>query len=145
MNVKILLEELKREISPGEWELLASEPCPFPISEHNRRTLLTMREQTDAAPGKVDGDRVKELRRRLSVYLERYMPAQPKGHKWIILASLYLTFILERPMHPAEAVHFRTERIAGKLTYLCPCKSPDEESVCYFCVCRPAPEKGESR
>lgn len=141
MKTKVLLEELKGEISPEEWELLASEPCSFPISGHNRRTLLSMREQMDTAEKEVSGDRVQELRRRLSAYLDRYMPEQPQGHKWIILSSLYLTFILERPMHPLDAVHIRVEEWAGKLQYVCPCKSSDEESVCFFCVCQPVLEE----
>lgn len=138
MRTKELLERLKGEISPEEWELLGAEPCAVPVSAHNRRTLLSMKRMTDTADREIEESRVEELRRRLSAYLDLYMPKQPDGHKWIILASLFLTFIMERPMHPMDIVPIRVEAHAGKQRYVCPCKSSDEDSVCFFCVCRPA-------
>ncbi len=67
---------------------------------------------------------------RASRYVVRYMKDKPEGHKWIILACLYLTFVEHLPMHPQHAAGW----IEKDGRYYCPHMVPDS-ITCRYCMC----------
>ena len=100
------------------------------ISSFNRQVMLRM--LTGGADEGPDADEqaVRELTADLKAYLNTYMSDHPEGHKWIILACLYLTFVEKLPMHPREAAKW--QRVDGR--FLCPNKVEDS-LTCQYCVC----------
>jgi uncharacterized protein (UPF0305 family) len=58
------------------------------------------------------------------------MADRPEGHKWIILACLYLTFAERLPMHPQSAAKWIEKD--GRFY----CRYMEEDSVtCRYCMC----------
>ena len=74
---------------------------------------------------------VRELTEDLEKYLAEYLADHPEGHKWIIIACLYLTFAEGLPMHPQHAAKWQ-KTASG---YVCPHKVEDS-ITCRYCVCR---------
>ena len=70
-------------------------------------------------------------------YLDIYMSDAPAGHRWIVLASLYLTYVARRPMHPIERADVIVESRDGSVRYCCPNKIPGDNPICDACVCEP--------
>lgn len=48
----------------------------------------------------IDAKSVCDLHEALQQYRDIYMADRPMGRGWIIIASIYLTFVQKRPMHP---------------------------------------------
>ena len=100
------------------------------INDFNRAVCLRLLDQecTDDSP--VSLADAEELRGDLEAYLKEYMQDKPEGHKWIILACLYLTFVEHLPMHPQHAAKWIEK--GGR--YYCPSMEP-ESITCRFCMC----------
>ena len=129
-----LLQELKRNVTEHEWELLRSGSTELIIGEFNRRKML---ELADGGAGdeEVSAETLAQLHRTLQAYLDQYMADRPQGHKWIILVSIYQAFVRGEPMHPEELVGIRRTEKNGRIVYECPAMEIGENSVCGFCVC----------
>jgi len=141
-----LKEMLCARISDSEWEALErggntaqeSGNCKTPgpggdlcISSFNRSVMLRLRDSMkDDALDVVDCADVRKLADDLSAYLAEYMADRPEGHKWIIIACLYLTFVEKLPMHPQEAAKW--QKVGDR--YVCPNNVPDS-ITCGYCVC----------
>ena len=100
------------------------------ISEYNRSVCLRLLEADRFDGGPVPPEEVARLEAELRAYLDQYMPDRPDGHKWIILACLYLTFVERLPMHPQAAAKW----IERDGRYFCPSMEPDG-IICGYCVC----------
>ena len=104
-------------------------------------TRITQRATSDAADGHtfpasvVNLEAADNLARYLQKYLDEYMSDAPEGHKWIILASLYLAFVAHRPLHPIERTGVRVERLDGTTVYRCPLKVAGDNPICDACIC----------
>ena len=132
---KELLENLRRSVSWREWKRLREDP-QFPVSKHNRESLLEMKDKTaESGNGRIAVRDILRLRKLLSDFLSEYMKEQPQWWKWIILSCIYLTYVAERPMHPLDVVGIKTETVNGKKLYKCPMKSREKGTVCDYCVC----------
>ena len=126
---------MRQSISWKEWKRLREDP-DFPISQHNRKSLLEMKEKAvEDKNGSVAIRDILRLRKLLLDFLSEYMKDQPQWWKWIILSCVYLSYVAERPMHPLDVVGIRTELSDGKTTYRCPMKSREKGTVCDYCVC----------
>lgn len=131
MQKQELKNQLLNWVTEEEWEQLARENSTLLISDFNRQVIIAMKENETKEPDKaVDEEKVKELYQSLKEFLEAYMDKQPEGHKWVILASIALTYIEEKPMHPQEVIHWIEKD--GK--YLCPVCSEDSV-ICRQCMC----------
>lgn len=136
----MLLEQITKRISEGERAAMENGGKGLVISQYNRDTILRILSMEKGDPNRallhenaaIDVTRLEGLTRALKDYLNRYMAMRPEGHKWIILSCLFLTFIVNEPMHPQEIVHW--ER-AGE-QYRCPSREMREGSICQWCVCR---------
>ena len=126
---------LIERISKSEWELLERDDSTLVISSHNRNSLLEMRTQTPALAADVDLASAQELEHSLRVYLQEHMADAPQGHKWIVLACLYLAFVARKPMHPIDLVGITVQHGADGVTYYCPLKKPADNLICDVCVC----------
>ena len=130
---RISLEKLKQDlcsrITKSEWTKLEEADKSLYINEFNRSVMLRMK---TAAPGEGSADPkdLKALEDDLAAYLNEYMADHPEGHKWIIIACLFLTFIERRPMHPQSAAGW-TEK-DGR--FYCPHKVEDS-LTCRYCAC----------
>lgn len=125
-----LRKTLFDSITEDEWIRLEQNAKALPVGEFNRHVLLRMRDNQCGTYGDVPDERVSRLYILLKGYLEKYMPECPEGHKWIIIACIYLTFIEKLPMHP-QAVTGWVERDQA---FLCPAHS-GQGSICEYCVC----------
>ena len=127
------LGQLRKGITPSERKALENGGEGLVIGRYNRETLLRMLDMDDLPEGQgVDPERLEGLEGALRDYLNRYMPDQPEGHKWIVLSCLFLALVVREPMHPREIVGWRQ---AGG-AYICPTREPSSGSICRWCVCR---------
>ena len=122
-------KSLRNQISPQEEKALISGKglC---ISVFNRDVCLRLLENGCLGGGPVSSEKAERLAAELRDYLNEYMKDKPEGHKWIILACLYLTFLEHLPMHPQSAAKW-TEK-DGR--YFCPSMEPDS-ITCSYCMC----------
>lgn len=130
-----LIKRLRDKISPDEWNGIMDESLL--ISPFNRSILSEMKnaEITDSQY-MTDEKEIHGLYSALKTYLTEYMNDHPDGWKWIIISSIYLTFIAQRPMHPTDLLDIRITEDNGIIIYECPHKSSDKETTCHYCVCR---------
>lgn len=135
MTKNELLRKMQSVVTDKEIEELKDYESNLVIGKYNRKILLDMISAKDAGEALVPEQRILELVTCLQSYLNQYME-QTEGHKWVILASLYNTYILEVPMHPIEVTKVQTVVEDGCKVYYCPAKEEQEGSVCRFCVCR---------
>ena len=159
MNNVEFCKSLSDRITPEEWRALECAENELLINDHNRLALLEMREvgrgligmgsTLRTAPGGaggtdagIDAFGVAALEDALQAFLDEHMAEAPEGHKWIVIASLYLTYVAKRPMHPIERAGVVVEERDGQTTYLCPSKVPGDNPICDACVCVPAPSIG---
>lgn len=89
MKLSQLITRLKGEITPNEWKLLESRDSTIKISEHNRNTLLEMKNTQITEDKEVSIDVINDLELELKTYLDKYMADDKKDHKWIIISSLF--------------------------------------------------------
>ena len=161
MDPVAFCKQLVDRVSADEWRLLEYSGSGLRINEHNRTALLEMRDVANQIPPEADfeaatgnspagdvpgsdphvvqvnADKAAVLEGDIQAYLDEHMADAPEGHKWIILASLYLTFVAKRPMHPIERAGVVVERVDGGVVYRCPYKVPGDNPICDSCVCVP--------
>lgn len=144
MDTGEFCKKLAEQISQAEWDALDRCDPSLVISEHNRTTLLEMRTlwltpgTTDDHPrskSDVDLDTACNLAHHLKEYLDTYMSYRPEGHKWIVLASLYLAYVAGRPLHPIERTGVLVEQRNGMTIYRCPLKETGDNPICDACIC----------
>ena len=133
MKLSQLITKLKGEITPKEWKLLESRDLTIKISEHNRNTLLEMKNTHITEDKEVSTDVINDLKLELETYLNKYMAEDKKDHKWIIISSSYLTYIKEKPMHPIDKLNIKVVKENNREIYYCPLKTG--EGACKYCVC----------
>lgn len=135
MTKKELRNQLNLAITREEWEQLRKRELP--VSDFNYNVLREMKQPCAGEEQSfVDEQSAQELTRVLKDYLSRHLPDKQEAWKYIIISSIYLTCIAERPMHPIEELEIRvTEGRDGRI-YECPEKSSKRETSCYFCVCK---------
>ena len=141
MTVAEFTGQLKKRISPEEAAMLRKGTDGLCVSEFNRDVCLRLLDaeistpgesgaKTSAGGGAVDPDDAARLEADLESYLNEYMADRPEGHKWIILACLYLTFAERLPMHPQSAAKWIEKD--GRFY----CRYMEEDSVtCRYCMC----------
>lgn len=128
------LERLQQAVAPAEWEALERDAA-LPVSAFNREVLLELRD-APAPAGEIDPERAEGLYEALRAYLAEYMAEQPAGWKYVFLASLYLVFLAERPMHPVDRLEIKVTETENGTSYTCPQKSALPGTVCDWCVCK---------
>ena len=162
MNTREFCKELVEQISHAEWDALDRCDPSLTINNHNREALLEMRalcmapdtaeaakepthpeldvdleaadEPTHPEP-EVDLEAAENLALSLQEYLDEYMSDNPEGHKWIVLASLYLALVARRPLHPIDRAGVLIEQLNGSTIYRCPLKVSGDNPICDACVC----------
>ena len=129
MTVTELKDQLAAQISTAEAEALRN-GGDLSINDFNRRVCIRLLDSgcTDDSP--VPADRIEHLNKELSDYLKQYMVDKPEGHKWIIIACLYLTYVEHLPMHPQSPQTW----IEKDGRYYCAAIVP-ESITCSSCVC----------
>lgn len=135
MTKKELQTKLNSAISQEEWEQL--QRGALPVSDFHYSTLQEMRQaDTGGEQDFVDEGLAEELCHVLADYLSKHLADKQSAWKYIMISSIYLTYIAERPMHPIDELEIRV--IEGKegRSYECPNKSAKRETSCHFCVCR---------
>ena len=137
MTAGELKEKLKKQISLEEAEKLRSGGESLCISSFNRDVCLRLLDNCSDEDTMVSDEKIDALESELKDYLNIYMQDRPEGHKWIIIACEYLTFIEHKPMHPQSAAKW-TEK-DGK--YYCPGMQPDS-ITCRCCMCNEMKKEG---
>ena len=129
MTVSELKDQLASQISSAEAEALRN-GGELSINDFNRKVCVRLLDNECADETAVPAERIEHLKKELSDYLKQYMADKAEGHKWIILACLYLTYVERLPMHPqSEATWIEKD---GK--YYCAAMVP-ESITCSSCVC----------
>ncbi len=130
-----ILQEMKQD-GAGCGQSLAEEHI---AKEHITEECFAKEDITEehvAEECLVDEHLAEELSLVLKDYLSQHLPDKQQAWKYIIISSIYLTYIAERPMHPIEELGIKvTENKDGRL-YECPNKSAKRDTSCYYCVCR---------
>ena len=125
-----LKEDLRAGITPDEASALKNGGEGLCISAFNREVCVRLMVDESIGGGTVSAENVEALKEDLRNYLAEYMADRPEGHKWIIIACLYLTFIERLPMHPQKAAGWIEKD--GK--FYCPSMAP-ESITCGYCMC----------
>ena len=128
MQVQELQNKLMEAITTDEWNRLKHDDSSLIISSFNRDVLLSMK-NAPVENFEIDIKSIYNLKEALQRYLDIYMADCPIGHKWIIIACIYLTFVQKRPMHPQQATHWKCIATSEKTKYVCPCKDTGTNSV----------------
>lgn len=129
---KELVNEILSSLSEEEWEALEKKTYSVPVSDHNREVLLIVKNYTDHFFDEIPDSRVEGARAAIEDFLNKTWADEPEAHKYVINASLALTFLFELPMHPWQAVKYTSKIIDGKEHYYCPAK--EEGGVCDYCI-----------
>ncbi|MBR5338231.1 MAG: DUF2115 family protein [Lachnospiraceae bacterium] len=132
MTKSTLAGRIIKSIENDEWKLIQDESSDIPISEHNRKVLLELRETGVSFFGEVDDKDITVLSEAVYEFLRETWPEQSRAHKYVVDSCLVLTFLREEPMHPQEAVKYRVAEKGGKKEYYCPAKQ--DSVICNFCV-----------
>ena len=132
MTANDLKNTLKERISTQDAEALRCGTEGLCISGFNREVCLRLLDDGSEDSAPVPAEKIIALEKELTDYLNTYMQDRPEGHKWIIMACEYLTYIERLPMHPQHAAKW-TEKDGN---YYCPNMEP-ESLTCSCCVCRP--------
>ena len=128
-----LMTRLCSMVSDPERTALENGGAGLYISAFNRQVLLRMLRNNGNEGPDADEQAVRELTADLTAFLNACMADHPEGHKWIIIACLYLTFVEKLPMHPQEAAKW--QKVDGR--FLCPSQVKDS-LICQYCVCEGA-------
>lgn len=131
-----LLAALCHALGPAEREALRTGDSSLVISAYNRETLLRMLRMEGgvlAGDDLVDTASVRSFVEALDAFLQEQMADQPEGHLWIVLACVFLAFVVREPLHPRAIVGWE-ETAAG--AYACPTREDVPGSLCHWCVCR---------
>lgn len=124
------LSRLRKHVSDEEREDLENGDILF-VSWYNRETMLRMLHSEALFDGTVDTDQAEALTNALLAYLNKHMPDYPQGHKWIILACLFLSMVVREPMHQQRTTGWQKHGDQ----YYCRAREDQEGSVCRWCVC----------
>lgn len=135
MTKNELRNQLNLAISEEEWAKL--QRGELPVSDFNCNVLKEMKQPgTDGEQSVVDEQLAEDLSQVLKGYLSEHLSHNQPAWKYIIISSIYLTYIAERPMHPIEDLEIKvTEGREGRI-YECPNKSSKRDTSCHFCVCK---------
>ena len=131
-----LLVSLCRTLGPAEREALRTDDPSLVISAFNRETLLRMLQMEGGmltGDGPVDPTSVRSCVAALDGFLQEQMADQPEGHKWIVLACVFLAFVVGEPLHPRAIVGWQ-ETAPG--AFACPTREDVPGSLCRWCICR---------
>ena len=132
MTIEELKDKLQEQISPEEAAALRAGGEGLSINAFNTSVCLRLLDdgRRDSTP--VPYEKAQTLKTDLKNYLNEYMQDKPEGHKWIIIACLYLTFVERLPMHPQTASGW----IEKDGHFYCPHMVP-ESFICSCCMCEP--------
>ncbi len=133
MTIEEFKKSLQERISPREADALRDGGEDLVINEFNLGVCLRLLEDESACSSPVPLEKARSLETDLKNYLDEYMQDKPAGHKWIIIACLYLTFVERQPMHPQAAAGW-TEKDGH---FYCP-HMVQESFICSCCMCEPA-------
>ncbi|MDR1231879.1 MAG: DUF2115 domain-containing protein [Spirochaetaceae bacterium] len=109
------------------------------LSKYNIETMLELKIKTLPAHENdfIDDASVQTLKSAIDDYMEKYAEGQEELKTYIRIITVYLTFVVEKPLHPAGM--FDTE---GKVLYrndkvVCPLRTHEINkpgSLCRFCA-----------
>jgi uncharacterized protein (UPF0305 family) len=109
------------------------------LSKYNIETMLELKNKTLTANENnfIDDASVQMLKSAIDTYMDKYAEGQKELKTYIRILAVYLTFIAEKPLHPAGM--FDTE---GRILYkngkaVCPLRKHEINnpgSLCCFCA-----------
>ena len=93
----------------------------------------------------IDSDVLLEFSTCIDRYMDENAPDQIDLKKYVRMVSLYLTFIVKKPLHPPGMIFSDGEKIIRRDNYFyCPVKNKQlnqELSLCKYCVSKDISEK----
>ena len=134
MTKQELADQILDSLTVEDWEILEDRNSQVPVSAHNRETLLALRDTETEFDGEIEEERIEEAKALLGRFLEEHWAEQPAAHKYVTAASLALAFVLERPMHAWDAVHYAAAVQDEKVRYYCAYK--EGGTICDHCPTR---------
>ena len=107
------------------------------LSSENAHAMIRLKEAESAGEKELNESEISSVRTLLEEYMDRFAPGQKKFKNYIVLISLYLHFIEEKPFHP-EGMRAEGGRrlFFDGAYYRCPLKdiySGEEKSLCTLC------------
>jgi len=105
--------------------------------ENFNEIMNSLFEGPDVEIGEED---LKDFQDRIDYYFSLYAPEDEEFKEFIKAISIYLTFIVKKPLHPPGIVFSNGKRVyKTDNAYYCTGKSifiKDKLSLCKYCVCR---------
>lgn len=111
------------------------------LGDYNYATYTEICHRDGVSPDfKIDSAIVQSFECTLNQYLDTYAPGKTDLKRYVLSISLYLTFIVKRPLHPPGPPFFGDLHIIQKgESYYCSGKKRfirDPSSLCRYCVCK---------
>ena len=107
------------------------------LSAENVRAMIRLKEAEASDCRELNDSEIISVRSLLEEYMDLFAPGQKKFKQYIVLISLYLHFIEEKPFHPIGMRTDENEKLFFDGTYYrCPLKdkySGAENSLCSLC------------
>jgi len=87
----------------------------------------------------INTDRLNDFTLRIERYMDKNAPDEIDFKRYIRIVSIYLAFIVKKPLHPPGMVFNGGQMIVSKdNNFFCPIKNKQlnqEMSLCKYCVC----------
>lgn len=94
----------------------------------------------------IDSDKLNDFCLRIERYMDENAPNEIEFKRYIRIISIYLVFIVKKPLHPPGMFFKREQKIVSQdNNFICSVKHKwlnQEMSLCQYCVCSAIKENG---
>jgi uncharacterized protein (UPF0305 family) len=109
------------------------------LSKYNIETMLELKNKSLAANKNdfIDDTSVQVLKSAIDAYMDKYAEGQKELKAYIRIIAVYLTFIVEKPLHPAGVFDAEGNILYKNGKIVCPLRMHEINkpgSLCRFCV-----------
>ncbi len=110
------------------------------LSEYNMKNFNELIHSNFQGEDEVDEKKLEDFKRSIDHYFNLYAPGNEDFKEFIKIISLYLTFIVKKPLHPPGIIFSNgTTVYKNGDSYYCTGKRifmEDNDSLCKYCVCK---------
>lgn len=110
------------------------------LSEYNKKNFNQIIHSNFQGEDEVDEKKLEDFKNSIDHYFNLYAPNNDNFKEFIKIISIYLTFIVKKPLHPPGIIFLnKTTVYQSGDSYYCTGKRnflKDNASLCKYCVCK---------
>lgn len=137
-KLSVYKSKIEQKILTGNED---SNSIGFLMTKYNYDNFIGILNSENIFPDfEIDDDKLRDFQHRLDNYLNLYAPDDADLKQYITCISIYLAFIVHRPLHPPGLEFSNGARVfekdglvycSGKRTFI-----KEDLSLCKYCVCK---------